>query len=295
MIIVKLMGGMGNQMFQYATGRALAERHKTTLKLDLTFLLDRTPKKNFIFRKYDLDIFNIKEDFATIADIKKFEKEPNKNKYINYIRKRFMNRYEIIREAHFHFDRNILLAPKNCYLIGYWQSYKYFEDIEEIIRQEFTFNFKLNTISKKMADRINSSNAVCLNIRRTDYVTNPKNINFFESCDLDYFYECIEYISEKVYKPHFFIFTDDIEWCRENLNIKFPFTIVTHKYAGERFEFYLKLMTMCRHYIIPNSTFGWWAAWLNQIKEKIVIAPKRWFKDPNKDTKDLIPSDWIRL
>ena len=152
MIIVKLMGGLGNQMFQYAAARRLAEVHKTTLKLDLTFLLDRAPRKDFIYRNYDLNIFNIQENFATPEEIK---------------------RCKVIKEPYSHFDKNLLNAPDNVYLEGYWQSEKYFKDIKQIIKKEFTFKSSLSEESKRLADKILSANSICLNVRRTDFVSDP--------------------------------------------------------------------------------------------------------------------------
>lgn len=289
MIIVRLMGGMGNQMFQYAAGRRLATKHKTVLKFDLSFLLDRTPRENFTYRDYDLDVFNIQENFANACELNNFA--PHDKSLIATI-KRKLKQNVIIKEPNLHFFYDILLsAPNNSYLEGYWQSEKYFFDIENVIRKEFTLRFDFDSETKKIADKIKSSNAICLNVRRGDFVNN----NFHGACDLEFYFKSIEYISDKVSKPHFFIFSDDIDWCINNLKINFPYSIVTHLYAGKKFEYYLKLMTLCKHYIIPNSTFGWWGAWLNQNPEKIVIAPIKWYKNISDSSNDLIPKDWIRL
>lgn len=291
MIIVKLMGGMGNQMFQYAAGRRLAIKHKTILKLDLTFLLDRTPRENFTYRDYDLDVFNIKEYFASASEINRFVQDTG---LIDKI-KRKLRMKVLIQEPHFNFFQPLLSAPRNSYLEGYWQSEKYFKDIEQVIRNEFTLKSDLDYDSKKMADKIISSEAVCLNVRRADYVNNPILNKVYSVCDLEYYFKCIDYISERVSNPQFFIFSDDIEWCKNNLPINWSSTIVSHKYAGKKFEYYLKLMTLCKHYIIPNSTFAWWAAWLNENPKKIVIAPEKWFNHPSKNTDDLIPKTWIKI
>lgn len=289
MIIVKLMGGMGNQAFQYAAGRRLAIKHKTILKLDLTFLLDRTPRKNFTYRDYDLSIFNIQENFATDIDLRifnlkrKFNTSLKLNKNILFVEK-----------TKFKFDPEILKCKKDTYLDGSWQSEKYFKDIEKVIRKDFTFKHDLDYESKKMAEKIKSINAICLNVRRGDYVSNPIASKTHGVCSLDYYHRGIEYIVDRISNPHFLIFSDDIGWCKNNFNIHYPFTIVTHKYAGKKFENYLKLMTLCKYYIIPNSTFGWWAAWLNTNPNKIVIAPKKWL-NIDIETVDLLPDNWIKI
>ena len=285
MIIVKLMGGMGNQMFQYAAGRRLAIKHKTILKLDLSFLLDKTPRENFTYRAYDLDVYNIQENFTSFID-----KIKQKLKLIN-----------VIQQPHYHFYKKILSAPDNSYLVGFWQSEKYFIDIEQVIRKDFTLKFDLDYETKKMAEKIKSLNAVCLNVRRGDFVSNPVANKFHGVCNLEYYLKSIEYITDRVSNPHFFVFSDDLEWCKKNLQIDYPFTIVSHIYAGKKFEFKLKLMTLCKHYIISNSSFAWWGVWLNKNLEKIVIAPKKWFNDTSRfndiliNTIDLIPETWIRI
>ena len=285
MIIVKLVGGMGNQMFQYAAGRRLAIKHKTILKLDLSFLLDKTPRENFTYRAYDLDVYNIQENFTSFID-----KIKQKLKLIN-----------VIQQPHYHFYKKILSAPDNSYLVGFWQSEKYFIDIEQIIRKDFTLKSDLDYETKKMAEKIKSLNAVCVHVRRGDFVSNPVANKFHGVCNLEYYLKGIDYIADRVSNPHFFVFSDDLEWCKKNLQIDYPFTIVSHIYAGKEFEFKLKLMTLCKHYIISNSSFAWWGVWLNKNLEKIVIAPKKWFNDTSRfndtliNTIDLIPETWIRI
>jgi len=292
MIIVKLMGGMGNQMFQYAAGRKLAERHRTVLKLDLGFLLDRTPKENFVYRDYDLDVFNINAEFAQPYEISLF-RSSMANSLPRLLRKFVHNKKHIKEHRDHHFNRKALNAPDNVYLDGYWQSEKYFADIEHIIRKEF--EFELDSKCDAMAEKLRSVNAICVNVRRGDFVNNPIASHFHGVCTLDYYHQCEKIIADKVSNPHYFIFSDDIEWCMENLTFKHEFTFVTHDFAGKKYEHYLHLMTMCNHYVIPNSSFAWWAAWLNPNKDKIVIAPKKWFHDKLINTKDLVPESWIRV
>ncbi len=298
MIVVKLKGGLGNQMFQYAIGRHLAIKHKTPLKLDLTFLLDRTPKKDFVFRDYDLDVFNLETDFATSDDLKPFKefRISRLTKLYNSIPRMLRKAYVLV-EPHFHFSKEILDAPDNIYLDGYWQSEKYFTDIEDVIRKDFTFKDPLSGKAAEMATIIqNEPAAVCLNVRRADFVTSKKAQQFHGFTGVEYYQKAVAFLEgKKIENLHLFVFSDDIEWCSEHLKFDHPTTFVTKEYAGRKYGAYLQLMTLCRHFIIPNSTFAWWGAWLNRDNTKIVVAPKQWFRDPSVNTSDIIPSEWIRL
>ena len=141
-----------------------------------------------------------------------------------------------------------------------------------------------------MYNKINSSNSVLINVRRTDFL----NGDFHGVMGMDYINNAVSFIESKVDNPHYFIFSDDIEWCRDNIKLD-NMAIVDHSYKGDRFGYYLQLMKSCKNFIIPNSTFAWWAAWLNENENKIVIAPKKWLNNESVNTKDLIPSNWIRI
>jgi len=293
MIIAQLRGGLGNQMFQYAAGRRLAEKNKTKLKLDLRLLLDRTPREHFVYRNFDLDIFRIQENIAKSYEVKILS-IGLKRALFKLLGKDVQNRRCII-EPHFHFYRELLDAPDNVYLDGHWQSYKYFADIEQIIRKEFVFKKGFDAISMKMAQKIRSMNSVCINVRRADFVHNPIARKQHGVCSLAYYKQAEKIIYSNVNNPHFFVFSDDIAWCVDNISFNHDFTIVSHDCAGRKFDDYLHLMTLCDHYILANSSFAWWAVWLNPKKGKVVIAPKKWFNNHTIDTTDLIPKNWIRI
>jgi hypothetical protein len=293
MIIVKLMGGMGNQLFQYALGRSLALYHNTEFKMDTSFLLDRTVKAaNFVFRDYDLGLFNIKELFASGEEVNTLNKKILKNKKLDRIFKKITGTGSTyFREPHFHFFPGIFKLGDNVYLDGYWQSPKYFARYEQVIRQEFTFKNPVAANTEPMMAAIKNSNAICVNVRRGDFVTSSMH----NVMGLEYFKTAEQKIQERVSDPHYFIFSDDIPWCRENLHFTGQVTYVSHEFAGHKFGDYLHLMTRCKHFIIPNSTFAWWAAWLNTSPGKMVIAPAKWFHEPGIDTTDLVPAEWLRI
>ncbi|MBT9150861.1 MAG: O-antigen biosynthesis glycosyltransferase WbnK [candidate division WS2 bacterium] len=133
-----------------------------------------------------------------------------------------------------------------------------------------------------------------LHIRRGDYVFNLHTNQFHGTCDLDYYFRCVEYLTTKVKNPHFFIFSDEPEWARNNLKLSYPTTLVDHNEADKNYED-LRLMSQCKYHIIANSTFSWWGAWLSQNPEKIVFAPKRWLKSDDYNPKDLMPDKWIKV
>lgn len=296
MIIVKLAGGMGNQMFQYAAGRYLSEKHQTTLKLDVSYLLDRTTQRDFVYRDYDLNLFNVQENFAQPNEVVRLGKYSKVGRVIYTLRQKLNPTIPVyVRENPFHFDSRFFYIPAHAYIEGHWQSEKYFKDIEPIIRKEFTFRDGLDERGHEMAKKIKDVNSVCVNVRRGDYVSNPAANRHHGVCDADYFARASRMIAERIHNPHFFIFSDDIEWCQDNLRFGYPSTVVTQDYTGKKYGQKLHLMTLCKHFIIPNSSFGWWAAWLNPNPDKIVIAPLQWYHNPRMDSRHLVPPEWVGI
>lgn len=291
MIITKLIGGLGNQMFQYATGRRAAYANNTSLKLDIT---EYENQVGMTPRKYMLSIFNIQESFATESEINKLKKNNFIQKILRKINPASANK-SYIKEKHNHFDSNILDISGNIYLNGSWQSEKYFSDISNIIRREFTFKNNLNKINNRILTTINGVNSVSLHIRRGDYVSNPVASQILGVLSLDYYKNALAFITKKVKDAQIFVFSDDIVWAKKNLKTSLPISFIDHHKENMSPHEDLRLMSYCKHHIIANSSFSWWGAWLSDNPQKIVVAPKRWFNNPNLNTKDLIPQDWIIL
>lgn len=283
---------MGNQMFQYAFGRRMAHDLGTDLQIDLSLLLDRARGKDHVYREYDLTIFEVPDDFVVSPKILKTLYKTKSSKVCKFVRNRIARGKNHIKEPHFEVSEEILNNPKdNTIYEGWWQSERYFSPIAEDIRKVFSFKEPILEKSKKLLEEIENVNSVCLNVRRTDFLkTESLNIT-----NKDYFLRGVEKIEEQVTNPHFFIFSDDVEWCAENLNLDFPTRLVSHEHKGEKFGNYMQLMKACKHFIIPNSSFAWWAVWLNEHDKKIVIAPKKWFSGDEYDTSDLVPKEWIRM
>lgn len=290
MIITELNGGLGNQMFQYAVARRLSIKNGTKLKLDITTF------DTYKLREYELCHFQIEEDFATLEEVVKLKYANGLKRHILQLKNKiFKNSVQGIREKNFCFDSQILSLSDNIYLQGYWQSAKYFEDIEDIIRKDFSLRETLSEMSEKVAQEIRGGECpVSLHIRRGDYVSNPEVNSVHGTCSLEYYKKCVHKIAEKYKKVTLFIFSDDPEWVKENLYFESPMIFVNHNGASRAYED-MYLMSLCHHHIIANSSFSWWGAWLNPRKSKIVFAPKVWFLDDRLDTKDLLPKGWITI
>ena len=297
MIIVRLFGGLGNQMFQYAAARRLAHHHNALLKLDVSDLSKwqnwNTP------REYTLFHFNIEAEIASTSEVVDLRGESKSNikkgldRFFQLLGMPARNT-RVIREKHFHFDQTILEAPDNVNLDGYWQSEKYFEDIKNVLQKEFTLKNPLEGKNLDVAEEIRRANSVSLHVRRADYVTDQRTTEFHGFCGLDYYNACVDVVGRSVSDPHFFVFSDDPDWVRGNIKLRFPTTFVVHNEPQKGHED-LRLMSMCQHHIIANSSFSWWGSWLSPRPEKIVIAPRKWFNDKTINTDDLIPDQWIRM
>lgn len=291
MIIVKIIGGLGNQLFQYALGKHLALLNHTDLKLDITGF------DEYKLHAYSLGHFNITENFATREEMARFKRYQRRRGKIWFIYNRFIaDEQKYTQERQFHFDPQILKRTGDIYLDGFWQTEKYFKDIQDILRKEITVKSPLQGRDADIAREIEATNSVMMHIRRGDYVTNQQTNEYHGTCGLDYYRKAIAIIAEKVPSPHFFIFSDDHEWVKENIVLEYPSTYVDHNNADKNYED-LRLMSLCKHHIIANSSFSWWGAWLSQNTHKIVIGPKGWFNNPKKKsiTSDVIPSDWITI
>jgi hypothetical protein len=292
MIILHLSGGLGNQMFQYAFGRATAKKLGAELKLELT---DPTL---IIHNGFELErVFNIQASGATEADI---QAVLGMYRY-RLIRKAFkvsgvskIFKSPTIEEPHFHYSPEMLAIPDRSYINGYWQSEKYFLEIESEIRSDFNFKLPMSRQNADLAEIISQTNSVSLHVRRNDFAKNSKINSTHGLCSLKYYQAAIRYIAGRVERPSFFVFSDDATWVKSNLKIDFPCEFVEHNQGSESYND-MRLMSLCQHHIIANSSFSWWGAWLNPDPNKLVVAPQAWFANLHIDTRDLIPADWMRV
>jgi hypothetical protein len=288
MIAVKIYGGLGNQLFQYSAGRSLAIQKQTELVLDLSWYKNR-PKSN-TERHFELLHFKINARTATTNE-ERFH-EINRPNIKNLFRKKNLQWF-YCKEKNFEYMENFHTLPDNTYLDGYWQSYKYFENIQTKLKKELKLNHGLQN-STEYEVAIKSSNSVAIHVRRGDYVSNPSAANYHGLCSEEYYVKSIEIIKKIIVNPQFFIFSDDLGWVKENMKlINGARYVETNQSQSGIYEFLL--MSYCKHFIIANSTYSWWSAWLSSAcAEKITIAPKKWF-NTEKNTRTLLPEQWIRI
>lgn len=284
MITVRIFGGLGNQMFQYAAGRALAEKNNVPLKLDISFF------KSYKERKFMLNKFNISRDI-TVSDRRGVFNSKVARKIMSIVKfpKWYYRNYSTV------FDERFFDLPENVYIDGYFQSEKYFADIEDILRNEFVPAFEVSNDFKTWKKKIQESNSVSIHVRRGDYLL-KKNIEIHGILGVDYYKNAVSEMEEQIENPQFYIFSDDEKWCRENI---VPFTkngyVINIKSENRDVE-ELILMSACKHNVVANSSYSWWGAWLNKNENALIVAPKNWVSDEkNNETCDLLLPKWFKI
>ena len=279
-IRIKLSGGLGNQMFQFATGFAVAKKNNVRLSLDLSYINQKQLHNGFELEK----VFNIYSKVSFLNKVLSF-KSINFKEILNKIDKTFYN----FKEPHFHYTPNILSIPKHSFLDGYWQSELYFKDYFQEIKKIFDFSGQLNKQNHLIANDINQKNSISIHIRRGDFLLKQNNNHYIDL--KEYYLKAINESSKCFKNPKYFIFSDDPLWVTENFVIDNSYIIVDANHANKSFlDMYL--MSLCKCNIIANSSFSWWGAWLNDKEDKIIYAPKNWFKDKSICTDNLIPNSW---
>lgn len=310
MVTVAIFGGLGNQMFQYCVGRTLANRLNCRLQLDL-----RHYDHHRAFR-YGLGEFHIDAVIGTEKTL-----PPQRADRFSYLCWRyFSNRHRMVREKALGFDPNILGLHGSLYLKGYWQSEKYFIEIAELIRSQFQLNRPATGQNLQTLEQIRSGPSIAIHVRRGDYVTNPNANKFHGTCPPEYYTRAVDRILETVSAtnteqlnpggisysagnriletasatPTVYVFSDDCQWAQQNIHLDCEMVFVNHNDNLAAHED-LRLMAACEHQVISNSTFSWWAAWLNSNPNKQIIAPEKWFADAKAQNSDLVPDSWQRV
>ena len=297
MIISRIQGGLGNQMFQYACGLSIAHANRVSLKLDIA----RQVKS----RLYQLNAFNITAPIATSFDFLRAG-IPSMSQTLpaRIIRKivrhfdehRPMIARKLVFESHFTFIPKLFHVRDNCLLMGNWQSEKYFISIADTIRKEFTlkngFGAEAERFARMMAEEKRGV-PVSFHVRRGDTVSVERFANYHGSPDISYYRDAAALMRQKVGGVVFYIFSDDVPWVREHLLAELQPAVIVSSPAIKDAEDII-LMSRCHHHIVAHSSFSWWGAWLNPRTDKIVIGPKRWYKQ-EVDTSDLTPPSWIRI
>ncbi|MBF0430908.1 MAG: alpha-1,2-fucosyltransferase [Fibrobacteria bacterium] len=313
MIVVQLVGGLGNQLFQYAMGRKLSLLNNIPLKLDTVtgFSQDDVYK-----RCYRLDKFAIKAEVASPSEIQQAKSLgsaqflfKNMLRLHNYLKvpplcklgARLLNHKKkyYLKETSMRYNPFLSeISLTQAYLEGYWQSEKYFVDIKSMLQKELSVNTPLQGLNHDLAKNISSSESVCLHCRRlfgydADGNRRPEDLSKFGVTDLSFYDRAIEILSKKHPALKLFIFSDDPSWAKEHINYKYPSTFIDGNMDKEHED--LRLMSLCKHQIVPNSTFSWWGAWLNTYPNKTIITPAVWRANEAFNSPDLLPGSWITI
>jgi len=258
-------------MFQYALGRQLEIKYKSRLYLDLSnFEIDK-------LRKYELGNLNITEHFIPPLVLRILIKLKVLKQYYHSGRK---------------YDEGVFNSGSNIHLVGYWQSEKYFMDIKGILVDEIIDKDVVN--SYHQFSKLTECNTVALHVRRQDYVNNSETANHHGALDVEYYNNAVDLMNKNVSDPHYIVFTDDVAWAKANIVLNQKTTYWENDSEDKSWHD-LILMSSCKHFIIANSSYSWWAAWLAEKEGTMIIAPSRWFNDTPDDARDIVPSRWIRI
>jgi hypothetical protein len=290
MIVSRIDGGLGNQMFQYAYGLYLARKHKTELVLDLGSYASR-PQHG-----YSLDHFNIQ---ARVADQGVHRRLPLRYRP-DSVPRRFLPDclnpavLSRVKEVPFGFRPHYLEAHDKSYLVGYWQSEKFFPGMRDTLVEHFTPRNKLSKASLRVIDRMHQFPSIALHIRRGDYLNSPYAAQLYEQVSRDYYQACINQWMGRMLNVRVFVFSNDLDWCRENLQLPARTQFVNHSTSQNAFEDMI-MMSHADCCVTANSTFSWWAAYLNERADKTVFVPRQWFRPGTLDASNIACSDWLAV
>lgn len=287
MIAFQAQGGLGNQLFQYAAARRLALQNHCPLVVDHHWF--DHPRPGETPRPLELTRYQVNSRLATPLELLRWA--PMRSRWGRFLKP--LLSMNLVREQGYGINRNVLSTPSNSYLAGFWQSEEYFADIREQLLTELTPTAPPALEDLAVIDRMKKGASISVHVRRGDYVSLASASAYHGLCTLDYYRKSIEYIAERAHAPSLFVFSDDPEWTRANLQSPFPTCYVVHNSSENAFQD-LRLMSHCKHHVIANSSFSWWGAWLADSTNQIVVAPAQWFQSA-RPPPDLLPSQWIQL
>lgn len=293
-VTTSLYGGLGNQLFQYAAARALAARCGVPLVLDLSWFNNIPASDAITPRKYSLS------PFALNARVQSTGFYTQSQHFLKKVFRRVLRQIGLASQGGVYFERSFAFDPKVLELSapvclhGHWQSPKYFSDAQKIIRTEIGSVGTLGEQSRALHAEISTADAICLHVRRGDYVTNKNAAQFHGLCSMDYYRQGVQIASAGLKVPHGYVFSDDPEWVRNNLDIGLDFTVVDVNGPDDAHQD-LWLMAACKNFVIANSSLSWWGAWLGTHADKKVVYPSRWFLGKDADLSDLCPDNWTGI
>ena len=283
-VVVRLVGGLGNQLFQYAAGRYLADKKGVGLILDERYVARKHCVSGLLIGE-----FSVRMDYFPNSLSAKFPEA--KLKLSRAIRRRVRPAFSAYHETNFTYDPQLSDQEAGTMLVGFWQSEKYFLG-HDALRKDLVLKASLPVPALDLVDRMEQSNSVAIHVRRGDYLSDPKTLAKHGICSEHYYREALKLIRGRIEDPQFFVFSDDAEWVKANFNVAGATFVADFGFSAEQD---LVLISKCKHQIIANSSFSWWGAWLNDNADKIVIAPTPWFDDSQFPDNDLIPPSWHKV
>jgi len=287
MIVLQAQGGLGNQLFQYAAARRLALQSQCALVVDHHWF--DHPRPGETPRALELNRYQVVMRLGTPLELLRWA--PLRSRWGRYLKP--LLPMTLLREQGHGVNHKVLSASGNCYLSGFWQSEAYFADVRTQLLTELTPIATPGPEDLAMINRMQEGTPISVHVRRGDYVSLASASAYHGLCTLEYYRKAIAYMAERVQSPTLFIFSDDPDWTKAHLKSPFPTHYVDHNPPEKAFQD-LRLMSLCRHHILANSSFSWWGAWLSRSADGLVIAPERWYA-VDRPTPDLIPSRWIRM
>ena len=313
MIYLEMAGRLGNQLFRYELEKKIQKMTGEDLYIDFKRVYEKGDPENGWTNSLKLfktnnyyEVNNRKDIFYKNTSLMQkmvyflyktgnYILKNDKAKLRNYQLKMqpLLNKFNLyfIEIGYYNYDFKYLKKNKLKYICGCFECDKYFLDIRDDILKEYEPISEKNIKNLKLYDKMNSTQSICITIRRGDFVTNEKNSKLYNICDLNYYNKAIEVIKEKIENPVFFIFSDDIDWARKN--IKIQNSEIYFEDGNDTVDEKLRLMSNCKHFIISNSSFSWWAQFLSKNNDKIIISPNKWYKSDLKS--DLINENWIKI
>jgi hypothetical protein len=292
-IVSKLSGGIGNQLFQFAASYALAKRSRAALFFDDSWYSSHShghhPKLDDIFNISILRCPLVKQ--VNAFGVYSF---PPLRRLLLSSKLKPVRPKCLYAEPHYHYSSELLRSRISMFVYGLWQSESYFSDYKHELRSIIRFKYDLSRNSREVSNHILQSNSISVHVRRGDYFASKDSIAVHGVCLREYYSRSIEYINNHFKDPVFFIFSDDPQWARENIEVGGKSFFVSCNTGPQSYQD-MHLMSLCRHNIIANSTFSWWAAWLNSNTNKVIIAPSKWFNNSRIDSSDVCPTNWLRF
>ena len=302
MILARINGGLGNRLFQYATALAISLKLNRKLLLDIAWyrnirsLDDQSDPNATTIRDFLLNNFNIQSRVINkihLNWIKRLEFRSKNSKFYKLLLDGPLNNFSYTTINQNNYSLESIQKHPHVYLTGYWQNNDIIEEYKNLISNELILKYPLSENNQDHLKSINAKNSVAIHVRRGDYISKSKSREVHASCSNNYYDDSIECIQKKMNELHYFIFSDDMTWIKNNLTINTNITFIDNE--GPPYE-HLYLMSQCKHQITANSTFSWWAAWLNNNPDKIIITPEYWYNDKHlNDTVIRIPNEWIRI